>query len=179
MSDIERDVLALHCRLGGMGLINPVKSSMHQYECSDLITAPLVKLITSNADYSQDTWDKMTQAKLEMKKKRRNQLDDDEARIQYELNAPPKRSVDLAKEKGASSWLTALPLEKQGFALYWSAFQDALALRYNWLLDRMPTKCACSEPFTVEHALPCPFLLNATMSFGISLTAFCLMCAMM
>ena len=95
----------------------------------------------------------MTQAKLEIKKKRRNQLDDDVARIQSELNAPLKRSVDLAKGKGASSWLTALPLENQGFALYKSAFQDALALRYNWLPDRMPTKCARSEPFTVEHAL--------------------------
>ena len=101
---------------------------------NDLITAPLVELITTNADFSQDTWDEMTQAKLEMKKCR-NQLDDDAARIQSELNAPLKRSVDLAKEKGASSWLTALPLENQGFALYRSAFRDALALQYNWLPD--------------------------------------------
>ena len=50
----------------------------------------------------------------------------------------------------------ALPLEDQGFALYKSAFRDALALRYNWLPDRMPTRCACNEPFTVEHALSCP-----------------------
>ena len=122
-----------------MDSINPVKSSMLQYECSDLITAPLVKLITSNADFSQDTWDEMTQAKLELKKCR-NQLGDDAARVQSELNAPLKRSVDLAKEKGASSWLTALPFENQGFALYKSTFWDALALRYNWLPDRMPTK---------------------------------------
>ena len=32
VSDTERDVLALPCRLGGMGLINPVKLSMLQYE---------------------------------------------------------------------------------------------------------------------------------------------------
>ena len=50
----------------------------------------------------------------------------------------------------------ALPLEDQGFALYKSAFWDALAIRYNWLPDRMPTRCACNEPFTVEHALSCP-----------------------
>ena len=49
---------------------------------------------------TSDTWDEMTQAKLDMKKKHRNQLDDDAARIQSELNAPLKRSVDLAKEKG-------------------------------------------------------------------------------
>ena len=88
VSDTEQEVLALPCRLGRIGLINIFKSSMLQYECSDLITAPLVKLITTNADFSQDTWDEMTQAKLEMKKKHRNQLDDDAARIQSELNAP-------------------------------------------------------------------------------------------
>ena len=102
---------------------------------NDLITAPLVELITTNADFSQDTRDEMTQAKLEMKKKRRNQLDDDATRIHSELNAPLKRSVDLAKDKGASSWLPALPLENQGFTLYRSAFRDALALQYNWLPD--------------------------------------------
>ena len=69
----------------------------------------------------------MIQVKLDVTKKRRNQLDDDAARTQCELNAPLKRSVDLAKEKGASSWLMALPLEDQGFVLYKSAFRDALA----------------------------------------------------
>ena len=182
VSDTEQDVLALPCLLGGMGLINPVKSSMLQYECSDLITAPLVELITTNADFSQDTRDEMTQAKLEMKKKRRNQLNDDAARIHSELNAPLKRSVDLAKDKGASSWLPALPLENQGFSLYRSAFRDALALQYNWLPDRMPNKCACvshSPLSTLCHVPKEPFLFIATMRFGISLAAFCLKCAMM
>ena len=43
-----------------------------------------------------------------------------------------------------------------GFALYKGAFWDVLALQCNWLSDRMPTRCACNEPFTVEHALSCP-----------------------
>ena len=61
---------------------------MLHYECSDLITAPLVKLITSDADFFQDTLDEITQAKLEVKKKRRNQLDDGAIRIQSEPNNP-------------------------------------------------------------------------------------------
>lgn len=155
MSDKEWDVLALPCRLGGLGIINLVKSSMLQYECSKLITVSLVKLIISDSNSSQDTLDDVIQAKLDVKKKRRNQLDDDAARTQSELIATLKRSVDLAKEKWASSWLMALPLEDQGFVLYKSAFQVALALRCNWLPDRMPTRYACNEPFTVEHALSC------------------------
>ena len=99
---------------------------------------------------------KITQVEQDVRKKRKHKLEDDAAKIQSVLNTPLKRSVDLAKEKGASSWLTTLPLEEQGFALYKSAFWDALALRYNWLLDRMPAKCACNESFTVEHVLSCP-----------------------
>ena len=77
-----------------------MKSSVLQYECSQLITAPLVKLISSDSDFSQDTLDKMTKAKLDVKKKRRDQLDDDATRTQSKLNPPQKRSVDLAKDKG-------------------------------------------------------------------------------
>ena len=45
------------------------------------------------------------------------------------------RSYSPAQEKGASSWLTALPLEEYGFSLHKSAFRDAVALRYNWSLE--------------------------------------------
>ena len=44
-----------------------------------------------------------------------------------------QHSIDLAQESGASSWLTSLPIQEFGFALHKGAFQDALALRYNWL----------------------------------------------
>ena len=134
-----------------------------------------MKLFINNSDFSQDTLHEMTKAKLDVKKKRIDQLDDDATRTQSKINPPLRRSVDLAKEKGASSWLMALPLEDQGFALYKSAFQDALALRYNWLPDQVPTRCACNEPFTVEHAdhVPKePSLSSATMRFGISRVAF-------
>ena len=35
-------------------------------------------------------------------------------------------------------------------------FRDALALRYDWLPDRLPSQCACNATFTVDHALSCP-----------------------
>ena len=138
-----------------IGNNNPSQVINTQIQMFRLDHNPLVKLITGDADFSQDT-DQMTQAKLEVMKKRRKQLDDDSARIQSELNAPIKRSVDLAKENRAYSWLMALNLEDQGLDLYKSAFLDALALLYTWLLDRISTRCACNEPFTVEHALSCP-----------------------
>ena len=66
-----------------------------------------------------------------------------------------KRAVELAKEKGASTWLTSLPLSEHGFTLHKGAFQDALALRYGWTPSNMPAKCACGSKFDVEHALSC------------------------
>lgn len=42
-------------------------------------------------------------------------------------------SKSSAVEKGASTWLTSLPLEEFGFSLHKGAFRDALALCYGWL----------------------------------------------
>ena len=66
-----------------------------------------------------------------------------------------KRAVDLAQEKGASTWLTLLPIEEYGFSLHKGAFLDAMALRYGWEPSRMPSSCACGENFTVEHSMSC------------------------
>ena len=58
-------------------------------------------------------------------------------------------------EKGASSWLSALPLREYGFALHKTAFHDALALRYGQLPLQMPSHCTCGSNFSIEHALSC------------------------
>ena len=64
-------------------------------------------------------------------------------------------AMDLASEKGASSWLTTLPIEEFGFTLHKGAFRDALALRYGWMPSRAPSHCACGTSFSVDHALSC------------------------
>ena len=64
-----------------------------------------------------------------------------------------QRAIDLATEKGSSTWLTALPLTEHGFALHKGAFHDALALRYGWPPSETPSKCGSN--FSVEHALSC------------------------
>ena len=67
-----------------------------------------------------------------------------------------KRAMELASEKGASSWLTALPITEHGFTLHKGAFRDALCLRYNWQPTHLPKSCVCGHSFTVDHALSCP-----------------------
>ena len=85
--------------------------------------------------------------------KERSSLEEEE--LYSQLPAELQRAVNLAKEKGASSWLTVLPLIEHGFSLHKLAFHDALVLRYGWTPSKQPMKCACECSFSVEHALSC------------------------
>ena len=63
---------------------------------------------------------------------------------------------ELACLKGASSWLTVLPLDDHAFSLHKGDFHDAVCLRYGWSLPHLPTECICGASFTVDHAFTCP-----------------------
>jgi hypothetical protein len=83
-------------------------------------------------------------------KKKRHEL--------YEtLSDLEKLQLDLAAEKGASSWLTALPLKSFGFLLNKQEFSDAICIRYNLNLKNTATSCACGETNsnTINHSLIC------------------------
>lgn len=66
------------------------------------------------------------------------------------------RADKLVRGKGASNWLTAVPLECHGFVLHKGAFLNALCLRYGWMPEKLPTKCECGGAFSINHALNCP-----------------------
>ena len=57
---------------------------------------------------------------------------------------PPPRTI-----------MRSCPGSKHGFALHKGSFHDALALRYGWSPSEMPSKCACGNNLSVEHALSC------------------------
>jgi len=62
-------------------------------------------------------------------------------RVLGEVQAKQRRMIELAAEKGASSWFTTLPIEEHGFYLSKTAFWDAIHLRYGWKPKRLPDKC--------------------------------------
>ena len=75
--------------------------------------------------------------------------------VKCNLKDEQRHAVTLVSEKGASSWLAALPLKRYGFTLTKSEFRDGLALRYGWEPKNLPAKCPCGEPFTVAHSQHC------------------------
>ena len=66
-----------------------------------------------------------------------------------------KLAMDLAKEKGASSWLSVLLIDEFGFFLHKGAFRDAVALQYRWQLPNLPRVCVCGKNQSVDHAFTC------------------------
>jgi len=50
--------------------------------------------------------------------------------VEFQKSAPSdlSRSIDIAREPGASTWLSALPLRDHDFVLHKSDFCDALCL---------------------------------------------------
>ena len=68
-----------------------------------------------------------------------------------------QRQLELISEKGASCWLTSLPLKEYGFLLNKQEFQDALALRYNIPLSTLdrPKLCICGQINSANHCLTC------------------------
>ena len=66
-----------------------------------------------------------------------------------------QRTIDMMSAKCSSLWLTALPIQDQGFHLNKQEFQDALQLRYGWELSRVPSYCVCGASFSANHAMIC------------------------
>ena len=156
-SDTERDLLALPVRFGGLGIPDPSKRSHDEFSASLLVTGPLRALISEqNPVYSFEAWEEQFKARARIHKLRRDQQSTSATVLKPLLPSTLQRSMLLAQEKGASSWLTALPISEFDFTLHKGAFRDALCLRYGWQLSRIPTNCDCGTPFSVEHALSCP-----------------------
>ena len=83
------------------------------------------------------------------------------SKLKSALPVDLQRILSYATEAGASSWLTALPVEEHGFVLHKGAFRDAICLRYGWHPSGLPSLCACSKNFTAVRLVVFQQLLRA------------------
>ena len=153
-SENERDVLALLVRMGGLGITNPCKAATIEYSASVNITAPLVEQITSQTHNPPDE-EEVRKKQQASRKKKDEYLSIQSKTLQTSLPQKSQRAVTLAKEKGASNWLTTVPNKDMGFDLNKKEFRDAIKLRYDWNIEDCPSTCVCGAAFTIDHAMIC------------------------
>ena len=92
---IEREMLALPVRLGGMGINNPTKESTYAFEASECITAPLVALILAQEINPVQRNDHQKVKHLVKRRKQELQKECAEE-IKAQLNSQLQRSLSLA-----------------------------------------------------------------------------------
>ena len=158
ISDTERRLFALPYRLGGLGIVNPVESADAEYERSKIITSELTSMIfAQEEDYSKFSQEEAKKAKaMAMSEKEKTLKDEQSAILQsVDVDAKLHRLISAASEKGASAWLSALPLQRLGYLLNKQEFRDSIALRYGWPIKDMPKFCACGKDNSIDHALSC------------------------
>ena len=153
LSSEERVLLSLPVKLGGLGIPIFAESCKTEYQNSLLVCSQqAAAIVTQNsADNTQlppveNYRERIAREKGEMQKAKLEQL-------RAHMSKKQVRANDIAQMKGSSSWLTALPIKKEGYVLSKRQFFDALALRYRWRMKRLPSNCACGKQFTVDHAI--------------------------
>ena len=156
VTDLERKIISLPVRLGGLGIQNPVLTADREFRNSSTVTMNLTKLIEEQQqdlrNYNKETVESdIARIKREKEKYLMEQLEE----IKNSANEKLKRSLELANEKGAGLWLTALPLQAAGYVLNKQEFRDGICLRYGWSIPNTPFYCACGVKSSVDHTLIC------------------------
>ena len=149
---IERKLLSLPVRLGGLGIINPCEIADHEFNNSVKLTSTLTNAIIGQKTDPIQPDDK---ARREITKENKSFHEHRQKNVEESLSETQLRMHMINQQKGASSWLTVLPTIEHGFHLSKRIFWDYIRLRYGWPLSNLPSSCACGKPYNITHALSC------------------------
>ena len=158
VSDSERKLMALPVRYGGLAIPVVSEDAEVQRRISEVVTGPVVRMLRSGSN-------ELTPARIvsDTSVLRRHQNNQRAAMHRTQLSelapalsGPQRVLLETSRDAGVGSWLTAEPLASCGFVLNKSAFRDAVAIRYGWPLDELPSSCVCGAAMTIDHAAVCP-----------------------
>ena len=148
VNDAERILLSLPPRLGGLGIQIFTETARIEYDNSCHMTLNLKNLIL---DMNEEGGKTKHQLQSERRQRHREKLES----IRADMSDSEKRQNEANRESGVSNWLTTLPLKEWGYELNKQQFWDAIRVRYNWNLERLPTECICGSRFDLSHAFSC------------------------
>ena len=130
-SDTERQLISLPSHLGGFDIINPYISSAFQFEASQRVTSPLVSLLLEqDPRFTIGTLNEQPTLKQGIHRENHRRSEESAAYLHPLLSIELQCDRELTCLKGASSWLTVLPLDDHAFSLHKGDFRDAVYLRY-------------------------------------------------
>ena len=155
ISDESRRIFSLPARLGGLGFLDPSLISDIEYECSLSATLQLTEAIYSQQRSLNIDKEALSDTMKSITKKKNDMYKELQGCIKEQSSETIGRILELAAERGASSWLTSLPLKRYGFLLNKQEWQDAICLRYDFKIKGVSKTCVCGEDYSVNHCLTC------------------------
>ena len=157
VDDREADLFSLPTRLGGLGVRDPVRMSVHSFSASRLGSEQIVSYMRDGGRFLVgDHFETFARAS---RNSRHLQVESDESLLVDILGSfddGKARAVRRAVDGKCSNWLNVVPVANFRFDLSEKEFRDAPALRYYRSIVALPTMCdGCGAPTSVDHALNC------------------------
>ena len=184
-TNVERDLISLPARLGGLGINDPTKVARQQFENSSRVSSALTSNLCQQHYMCNDEIRRsQEQAKNEIHLKNQKSTLDFADNIRAKLTKSQQISMEQSSERGASAWLTAIPLSEFGFSLSKQAFRPGM-LSVSDMDGNQPTSPPIAHVATLsaslmpsavrkEHFPPC-----ATIELEIYLVSFSVRSALM
>ena len=152
-SEDLRKLMSLPPSMGGLSIPVFAEQASVEFRNSIIMTEHLSGKIVNQVVQLEVTDSKQQRNRIKAEKRKQQSLLLEQLRCN--MDDVQKRLNDLATEKGASSWLTTLPIKEEGYLLNKQLFWDLIRIRYGLQLARLPSKCECGCVFDLQHALSC------------------------
>ena len=123
ISETPRRLIALPCKLGGMGIISAIEIANQEYVNSRKLTKKSTNIIQQEHSYIVSEGEiKKIRSKIQKKQMEKQQRT--LSSLRDKMSYMETRLNDIPQEQGSSSWLTVLPIKRLGFKLSKSDFWD-------------------------------------------------------
>ena len=155
--DQIRKIASLPARMGGLSIPDCTSTAEMEYSNSVNATKQLTEAVFQQYTTFQLNEELQQDIISEVKKHKEEHYKHQRETIINEVPPSTQRQIELLSEKGASIWLSTLPLKACGYVLNKQEFFDALSLRYNLTLStaNRSSLCVCGEQNHINHTLTC------------------------
>ena len=137
----ERLLLSLPVKKGGLAIPIFAEIADFEYENSQSTTHQLVRNIKCQESTAALDKELLKQTGNSIVKAREERNTTILQQLHGRMNKEQLRANELNTMRGASSWLTTLPVQSENLNLNKREFFDVLSLRYHWTPKYLPTTC--------------------------------------